>query len=175
MHLLKSIILVSLCNLSLLSTPAFASSLDDLFSALKNATDEHTAREYENRIWLEWFKSGDKEVDELMQIAMQKRRNYDFNGAIEVLNQVITMKPGYAEAWNQRATVHFHQQEYEKSLQDIAKTLELEPRHFGAMAGRTVIRLQQMKPALARQNVLQALKLHPFLKEKAFFPDLMGK
>ena len=61
---------------------------------------------------------------------------------------------------------------YEKSLQDIAVALELEPRHFGAMAGRAVIRLYQSKPALARQNIIEALKFHPFLKEKGMFPDL---
>ena len=152
---------------------AGSADLDNLFESLRTAPNETMAREYENKIWLQWFKSGDKEIDLLMQQAMQKRRNYDFNGALDIINQVIGLKPDYAEAWNQRATVHFHQQKYDKSLQDIARTLELEPRHFGAMAGRTVIRLQQMKPALARQNVLQALQLHPYLKERTFFPDLM--
>ena len=56
--------------------------------------------------------------------------------------------------------------------QAVAKTLELEPRHFGAMAGRVVIRLRQMKPALARQNLLEALKVNPWLREKALFPGI---
>ncbi len=146
--------------------------LDTLFAALQSAETEEQARDYENRIWLRWFEAGNAEIDELMQQAMSRRRNYDFNGALDVIDQVIAIDPDYAEAWNQRATVYFHQQEYEKSLEAVAKTLELEPRHFGAMAGRAVIRLQQMKPALARQNVLEALKLHPYLKERVFFPDL---
>jgi Tfp pilus assembly protein PilF len=147
-------------------------NLDALFAALKDARAEEEARVIENSIWLEWFKSGSDEVDELMREAMRKRETYDFNGALEVIDRILAIQPDYAEAWNQRATVHFHQQEFERSLEDVARTLELEPRHFGAMAGRAVIRMMQMKPALARQNVLEALKLHPFLKERALFPDL---
>jgi hypothetical protein len=69
--------------------------------------------------------------------------------------------------------VRFHQQKYEASLEDIAETLVLEPRHFGALAGRAVIRLYQSKSALARQNIIEASKIHPYLKERAFFPDLV--
>ena len=158
--------------LMLFSAPAPAQSQDELFAALKNAPDEMTARQLEDQIWRGWFKSGDADIDELMQQAMQRRGVYDFNGALELLDEVIRLKPDYAEAWNQRATVYFNQGEHEKSLEAIARTLELEPRHFGSMAGRAVIRLQQAKPALARQNVMEAMKIHPFLKERAFFPDL---
>jgi len=107
-----------------------------------------------------------------MQQAMRERRSYNFSGALKILNRVIDRTPDYAEAWNQRATVYFQQTEYEKSLQDIARTLELEPRHFGAMAGRALIRLRQNKPALAHQNILQALRLHPYLPERSLFPEL---
>ena len=107
-----------------------------------------------------------------MQEALQKRRGYDFNGAIEILNKVIELNPNFAEAWNQRATVYFNQEKYEESLADIAKTLELEPRHFGSLAGRAVIRLRQLKNALARQSVVEAMNYHPFLRERHLFPDL---
>ena len=113
--------------------------------------------------------SGNDEVDAMMRDAMRRRGSYDFDGALEVLNRVISIMPDYPEAWNQRATVHFHKKEYEKSLEDVAKALELEPRHFGAMAGRGVIRFFQGKPALARQNILQAAEYHPYLKELEMF------
>jgi len=155
-------------------SPAHAGSkmLDSLFMDLKHASSEQQARKLEQVIWKQWMQSGDDVIDELMQEAMQKRRSYDFNGAIEVLNKVIKKKPDYAEGWNQRATVYFHQEKYDKSLIDIAKTLELEPRHFGSLAGRAVIRLRQNKPALAMQNIIHALKFNPYLKEKNFFPNL---
>ena len=105
----------------------------------------------------------------MMRDAMRRRSSYDFDGALEVLNQVIALNPDYPEAWNQRATVYFHQQQYEQSLEDVARALELEPRHFGAMAGRGVIRYFQGKPALAIQNIQQAAKYHPYLKELEMF------
>ena len=164
---------LSLFFISTSSLLAEEKNLDDLFRALKESSVEHEARKYEQEIWKSWLKSDDFKVNNLMQKALRKREGYDFNGALEILNQVIEIKPDYPEVWNQRATVYFHQGELEKSLIDIARTLELEPRHFGSLAGRAVIRLQQGKPALARQNVIEALKFHPFLKERAFFPDLV--
>ena len=147
-------------------------SLDLLFFSLKYAQDEETSRVYENEIWQEWFQSGDELTDSLMQEAMQKRGNYDFAGAAEILNKVIELNPHYAEAWNQRATVYYYQENYAASLEDIAKTLELEPRHFGALSGRAMIRLYQSKPALARQNIIEASKIHPYLKERSLFPGI---
>ncbi len=146
--------------------------MDTLFDQLKNAPDRPAAILAERAIWMRWLKSGDKEIDFMIDDAMRKRSSYDFAGALEVLNDIIDIKPDYAEAWNQRATVHFHLKEFEKSLEDVAIALELEPRHFGAMAGRGVIRYFQGKPALAAQNILQAAELHPYLQELEMFPAL---
>jgi tetratricopeptide (TPR) repeat protein len=172
------VIFCGFCSFIILSCTAFANTHSDeeakeaIFLALKNAPDEAAARVYEGEIWRQWFLSGDDKIDALMQAAMQQRRNYDFAGAIETLNTVIQLKPDYAEGWNQRATVHFHRDEYEASLVDIAQTLVLEPRHFGALAGRAVIRLYQSKSALARQNIIEAVKINPYLRERQFFPGL---
>lgn len=155
------------------SAQAETRNLDELFTQLRNAENETVARDYENRIWLTWFKSGDQTIDAWMQEAMQQRKSMDFRSALETLNRVIERNPDYPEAWNQRAIVYFYQGDHEQSLVDIAKTLELEPRHFGSMAGRAVIRLQQGKPAIALQNVKQAMEYHPYLPERAFFPQLL--
>ena len=170
----KYLIAILLSTAFFLAKPTAAEEiqLDQLFSDLKSSKDQLRARKLEGLIWQRWFESGNDEIDALMQQAIKKRRIYDFNGSLSLLNRVIQLKPEYAEAWNQRATVLFHQQAYEKSLTDIAKALELEPRHFGAMAGRAMIRLYQNKPALARQNISQALQYHPFLREREMFPGL---
>ena len=154
------------------STFAGSTTLDALFLELKNAENETDAKVIEKDIWSKWMESGDAEIDVLLQQAMRKRRVYDFDGAIVILNKIIAIKPDFSEAWNQRATLYFFQEKYEESLIDIAKTLELEPRHFGSLAGRAVIRWRQSKPALARQNIIEAMKVHPFLKEQGMFPGL---
>ncbi len=151
---------------------AGGSKLDALFLALKSAENESEARATEEKIWLAWMESGDDKIDAMLRDAMRKRRSYDFEGGIKILNEIIKLKPDFSEAWNQRATLYFYQKKYEESLLDIAKTLELEPRHFGSLAGRAVIRWRQSKPELARQNIIEAMKVHPFLKEQSMFPGL---
>jgi Tfp pilus assembly protein PilF len=86
---------------------------------------------------------------------------------------VIALNPEYAEVWNQRATVYFHRAKHEVALVDVAKALVLEPRHFGAFAGRAINRLQQLKPVIARSNNEEALKLLPYLLERHYVPDLV--
>lgn len=177
-HKASSIIILKLLTLLIicfsLSTITFAggTKLDALFVDLKNAENETEARATEEKIWLAWMESGDDKIDAMLRDAMRKRRSYDFEGGIQVLNEIIKLKPDFSEAWNQRATLYFFQKKYEESLIDIAKTLELEPRHFGSLAGRAVIRWRQSKPELARQNIIEAMKVHPFLKEQNMFPGL---
>ena len=148
-------------------------TLEYRFRQLKRADNQIEASRIESAIWRLWLESGNQQVDQLLQQAIQARRWYDFDRALSLLDQIIGLSPTYSEAWNQRATVHFQRGDFESSLQDIARTLELEPRHFAALAGRGVIRLQQGDSALAIQNIKAALNYHPFLKERSLFPFLM--
>ena len=170
-------ICIALFALCIASIPAAAvddrqARLDGLFTELKAAPDEPSAREVEGRILTLWTRPEDAELAALMQEALQARRWRDTEKALSILDRVVEGWPTYAEGWNQRATVHFSRGDYEKSLEDVAKVLEYEPRHFGAIAGRGVIRLRQGKHALAMQNIIEAMKIHPFLKERVLFPGL---
>ena len=171
-HSLIRFLIISCLFWPVVPSIAEEASLDTLFEQLKTAPDDSSARDYVNEIWRAWFKSGDSKVDELMQEAMRERRSYNYDAAVNILDEVIALKPDYAEGYNQRATVYFLQQSYEKSLIDVAKTLELEPRHFGALSGRAVIRLRQHKPALAVQNLLKAIEIHPFLPERVLLEQI---
>ena len=132
--------------LSLASMPARAADtvLDGLFDELKRAPDEATARDIENGIWLKWFESGDPEIDALMDIATAQRDVFDFAGALETLDRVIAADADYAEAWNQKATIHFFREEYEQSLEAVARKPWSWSRGTSApWPGRVVIRLRQ--------------------------------
>ncbi|MCW8908559.1 MAG: hypothetical protein OQL28_15045 [Sedimenticola sp.] len=144
--------------------------LDQQFAELRQAPDEQSARQIEQAIWKLWMISGNPEIDALMPQVLEARRWGDFTKAFELLDRVTEIDPEYAEAWNQRATLHFLREEYEQSLSAVATTLELEPRHFGALAGRALIRLRQGRTALAIQNIRKAMEYHPFLKERALLP-----
>ena len=53
----------------------------------------------------------------------------------------------------------------DQALKDIDKALELEPRHFGALAGKGVILERQKKYSAARAAFEEALAVNPNLEE----------
>lgn len=48
-------------------------------------------------------------------------------------NQVLAQAPNWAEAWNQRATLRYLQRRHLDALDDVERTLALNPIHFGAL------------------------------------------
>ena len=70
-----------------------------------------------------------------MQMGIQRMNYQRYSEAMLIFNQVITSYPDYAEAWNKRATLQYLIGNLDNSITDIEKTLELEPRHFGALSG----------------------------------------
>lgn len=147
-------------------------ALDQLFAQLAVAPDETTARSISNHIWALWTRPTDKALADPMSLILTARSSYEFDVALDLLDKLIAAHPDYAEAWNQRATIRYLMQDIEGSLADIEKTLELEPRHFGALSGRALILLSQDQRALALKDMTRALQIHPFLPERSLFPEL---
>jgi hypothetical protein len=50
--------------------------------------------------------------------------------------------------------------------------LAIEPRHYGAMAGRVLIYLKQERRLDALRQMREALAIHPYLNERQLFPEL---
>ncbi len=113
--------------------PAY--SLDTLFSALKIAPDAASAKAIESRIWEAWIESGSDTCDLLMTRVKDAIEEKDYALAIRLLDSIIAIRPGYVEAWNQRATVYYLKDDYARAIADIAEVLAREPRQFGALAG----------------------------------------
>jgi tetratricopeptide (TPR) repeat protein len=87
--------------------------------------------------------------------------------------EALEAAPKFPEAWNKRATVLFLMFEHERSLADIEKVLALEPRHFGALAGRGMIHAHAGRWKEALDAYQQALAVNPFLKERqTIIPEL---
>ena len=88
----------------------------------------------------------------------------DARTAMRNFDQVIAIDPGFAEGWNRRATLNYMIGAYQASLTDIAKTLALEPRHFGALSGRGLVysQLEKWEPAL--QSFEAALEVYPSMQ-----------
>ena len=56
--------------------------------------------------------------------------------------KLLNLDPKWAEAWNKRATLLYMIGEFQKSQEDIDKVLELEQRHFGALAGQGLVNIK---------------------------------
>ena len=76
-------------------------------------------------------------------------------------SQLINRYPNYAEAWNKRATLYYLAGDYVASIRDIEATLQLEPRHFGALSGLGLVYLQQGELTEARDAFAALLEVHP--------------
>lgn len=157
---------------SIAQTEREAAALDALFAELKAAPDAAAARAITDQIWIYWTTPADTDLATRMREVLILRQGADFPAAIAALDAIVADYPTYAEGWNQRATIYYLIGNYERSLADIEKVLEFEPRHFGALVGRAVIYKTQGKQALAVKDMISALAIHPFLAERALFPEL---
>jgi tetratricopeptide (TPR) repeat protein len=152
---------------------ARARALDGLFARLKTATAEDEADTMVAEIWKLWLQSGRADIDAAMQQALAFMGQGLPALAVPVLDDIIARAPDWAEAWNKRATVLYLLGEPDRSLADIERVLALEPRHFGALAGIGLIRMDRGEPRAALAAFRRALAINPFLKERfALIPAL---
>lgn len=138
--------------------------LDQLFIDLKRERNEKAAERIAGRIWGEWSQSGSASVDLMMQWSQKAIENQKFDVALDFLDQVVTLQPNYAEGWNRRATVHFMMKNFGKSMSDIDHTLQLEPRHFGALSGLAQIMTLTGHKQSALEAWQKVLAIYPMMR-----------
>jgi tetratricopeptide (TPR) repeat protein len=138
-----------------------AISLDQLFADLKKQANPQAADRIARQIWQMWNSSGSETVDLLMGWAAKAMREENHALAESVLNHVVTLAPDYAEGWNRRATLFYSVNDYTRSLSDIERTLQLEPRHFGALSGLGTILQKTEQKRAALQAWKRVLEVYP--------------
>jgi tetratricopeptide (TPR) repeat protein len=141
-------------------------TLETLFAELKVASDQSAADPIVAKIWAQWMLSGRDDIDILMSRAVVNMAGRHFGLAMLLLEEIIELVPEYAEAWNKRATLHYHMGRYDEALADIVRTLQLEPRHFGALAGRAAIYADTKRWKEALEAYRAALAINPFLQRR---------
>jgi tetratricopeptide (TPR) repeat protein len=149
-----------------------AAALDALFAQLRAAPDAATAQAIDDQIWSAWTTPADPDLATRMREILIARSTGKVPTALALLDELVVDYPDYAEGWNQRATLYYMVGDFEHSIADCAKVLELEPRHFGALSGRALMYLQLGQRALALKDMAAALAIHPFLSEAQLFPEL---
>ncbi len=135
--------------------------LDRLFEQLYHAPDPLAAQAVEHAIWEIWLTSEDDVVNALMSEGVAAMQRRDYPTALRSFDRMVEVAPDYAEGWNKRATLYYLIGAYENSLDDIVRTLELEPRHFGALSGRGMILQDLGRSEEALTAFEAALDLNP--------------
>jgi tetratricopeptide (TPR) repeat protein len=156
-------VVAALLAATLPAAGAAAEDVDSLLDRLRTA-EAGEARRIERQIWLEWSKSGSPAMDLLLQRGRDAMEAGEIDLAIAHFSALVDHAPDFAEGWNARATAYFQKGEFGPSVADIARTLELNPRHFGALAGFGMILEATDRPAEALEVYRAALAIHPHLE-----------
>lgn len=118
----------------------------------------------EEKIWALWGASDSPTAEVLLVQAQRAIAAGAPAEALSILDRLIGANPDFAEAWKKRATLYFMMKRYDAALSDIGKTLDLEPRHFGALAGKGMILERQKNYSAAREAYEEALAVNPNLE-----------
>jgi tetratricopeptide (TPR) repeat protein len=138
--------------------------LDRLFAQLAAVRTAPEAAELETQIIEIWTRSGSDTVDVLMERAKLAVTGQDFATAKKLLDSIVELRPTYAQAWFRRAELLAAMDSHEEAAADLEKTLEFEPRHFGALvlAGRIADIAGDKRAAVAAYR--RAVLLNPMLE-----------
>ena len=138
-----------------------AQRLDKLFEELKREGNADKAKGIADQIRREWQESGSASINLLIQWADKAITEEKNAAALDFLDEAIRLKPDYVEGWNHRATLHFKMGNYRKSMSDINQVLQIEPRHFGALAGMAAILAQTGRDEMALRAWEKFLDVYP--------------
>ena len=145
--------------------------LDKLFLELKKNIPSLSTR-ITQQIWTLWSTHPtDQKLTSLLDEGSRLVQDRQLKRAINVFTEAIELDPSWAEAWNKRATVFYMVGEFQKSQDDIDKVLELEERHFGALAGQGLVNIQLKNYEKAIKSYEKAQEIYPAMRS----PKIMIK
>ncbi len=140
--------------------------LNTLFSDLYNTASKERAFQIQQEIWARWTAfDADEQINRRMQIGVNLMNSGALADAELWFGELTKVAPEFAEAWNKRATVRFIIGDLPGSKRDIARVLQLEPRHFGALSGLGMINVKQGNYKGALLAYKAAAKQNPHMEE----------
>ena len=142
----------------------------DLLAKSPNATDAAPIAEAVESLWLQ---SDSDTVSLLMGRAAKAIDDEDSDLALKFLDAVVEIAPDFAEGWNKRAYVYFLDNDYDNAMNDLRRTLALEPKHFKALEGLARIMNETGQKKAALQAYREVLKINPnYDKARKMVEDL---
>jgi predicted Zn-dependent protease len=139
--------------------------LDALLRRLADLDSAPWAEATEDEIWRLWMTYPDRRAAAELERATRAIVASDFALAERLLQRLVALHPGFAEAWHKRATLYYLQQRDEESVRDLHHALALEPRHYGAMLSFAELCTANGRAGDAAFVLAIALRVNPHLAE----------
>ena len=121
----------------------------------------------EQSVWGIWMRTDDSVADPLFQTGMLAIAHNDPKAAIDKLNQVIELRPDFAEAWNRRGNAYAALGDEDRALADYDRAIALNPYQFGTLESCGEIWMTRSNYRKAADYFRRALDLNPNLSEAA--------
>jgi len=137
--------------------------LEELFQALLETQDLVAGARVTREIWSIWREIDDGEANTLMAKGILDMARERYAQALTAFDKVVELAPGFAEGWNKRATLFYLMGDFASSADDVKQTLQLEPRHFGALSGLGLLYMEFNNYDAAREAFEDALRVNPHL------------
>jgi tetratricopeptide (TPR) repeat protein len=139
-------------------------AVNESLAAMLHDEEPEVARLATEALWNLWFRGDDPELSDALYRVL---RTPNPRRALAGLDALIARAPHFAEAYNQRAILHFHLEQYDLSIADCDAALRLNPHHFGAQAGLGQCFLKLHKRRSALRAFRTALGINPHLERIA--------
>jgi tetratricopeptide (TPR) repeat protein len=141
--------------------PTPAERLDQLYARLATAKDEAEAQGVSMRIERLLARAPSDTANLLMGRALVAATHDEKLLAEDVLDRILDLEPGWAEAWTRRAALRSARDDVSGAVADFGQALKIEPRHLGALNGLGFLLLRIERKDEALRVLKRALALNP--------------
>lgn len=138
--------------------------MDTLFQQLAEPEGEGW-RIAESDILREWSKSGSAGMDLLLKRGEAALDEGDLDGAIGHLTALTDHAPEFASGWQARAAALASAGQFGPAAADLARALQIEPRHFAALTQLGAMLEEMGDDEGALKAYQQSLAIHPHQQE----------
>lgn len=139
--------------------------LDKLFEKLKETENPQAAKSVASDIERAFEHSGSATADLIYTRVKEAMTAQDFDAALDLIDYLVAMRPGWAEPYHRRAIIHFIRKDQDAAFRDIRETLAREPRHYHALAGLGGILKMQGDAKGAFKAYSKVLEIYPHFSD----------